>query len=112
MEIITEIFKHVGVYELISFIAAVIFFAARLEENSKSNRELLNTELKHILNIMEINHKNIIHDINRLEKKQEESNKIKERLAMQEVLSADHQTILRDLQAMLHAHIADKHEHN
>jgi hypothetical protein len=54
---------------------------------------------------MEINHKNLTEDINRLEKKQEESNKIKERLAMQEVLTAD-------IQAMLKAHIEDNHEHS
>ena len=87
------------------FIGGIAFFASKLEATSRANKELLNTELKHVINIMELNHRNLSEDISRLEKKQEESNKIKERLAMQEVLTAD-------IQAILQAHISDDHHHN
>ena len=51
---------------------------------------------------MGLNHNNLRDDIGRLEKKQEESNKIKERLAMQEVLT-------KDIQIMLANHLAEEH---
>ena len=102
MELITALLKNVSVVELFGFIGAVIFFAARLENNNKSNKEMLTAELKHIINIMEINHNNLRDDISRLEKKQEESNRLKERVAMQEVLVAD-------LQSSFHAHLAEHH---
>jgi len=104
MELFADIIKNVSVIELIMFIGGIAFFASKLKENSEANKELLSNELKHVIHIMEINHKNLSDDIARLEKKQEESNKIKERLAMQEVLTADIQSILR-------AHMADEHNH-
>ena len=104
MELFADILKNISLLELIMFIGGIAFFASKLEASSKANKEMLNTELKHVIHIMEINHKNLSDDIARLEKKQEESNKIKERLAMQEVLTAD-------IQAMLKAHLAECHEH-
>ena len=37
MEYILALFNNVNGIELLMFIAAIIFFAARLEENSKAN---------------------------------------------------------------------------
>lgn len=59
-------------------------FKQKLDDNSKTNKELINTELKHIVNIMEINHKNLTEDINRLEKKSDESNHVRERVSILE----------------------------
>ena len=104
MEYILALFNNVNGIELLMFIAAIIFFAARLEENSKANKQLLESEIKHVVAIMELNHNNLRDDIGRLEKKQEESNKIKERLAMQEVLT-------KDIQAILASHIDNQDIH-
>ena len=49
---------------------------------------------------MEVNHQNLKDDISRLEKKQEESNRIKERLAKQEIL-------VSELQSVVHTYILD-----
>ena len=103
MEILASILKNISLLELVMFIGGIAFFASRLEETSRANKELINNELKHVIHIMELNHKNLVNDINRLEKKQEESNKIKERLAMQEVLTADIHEILKE-------HLAESHE--
>ena len=89
MELFSELIKNISVIELIMFIGGIAFFASKLKENSEANKELLSNELKHVIHIMEINHKNLS----------------EERLAMQEVLTAD-------IQAMLKAHIADEHNHN
>jgi hypothetical protein len=104
-DIINALFSNVNGIELLMFIGAIIFFAARLENNNKSNKELISAELKHVINLMEINHNNLREDIGRLERKQEESNKIKERLAMQEVLTAD-------IQAILKSHLAQHEQKN
>lgn len=100
MEFINNIFQNISIIELVMFIGGIAFFASKLEENSKASKQLLESEIKHVVALMEINHRNLREDISRLEKKQEESNKIKERLAMQEVLTAD-------IQAMLKSHIAE-----
>lgn len=105
IDIINALFSNVNGIELLMFIGAIIFFAARLENNNKSNKELISAELKHVINLMELNHNNLREDISRLERKQEESNKIKERLAMQEVLTAD-------IQAILKSHVNNEHLHN
>ena len=104
-DIINALFGNVNGIELLMFIGTIIFFAARLENNNKSNKELISAELKHVINLMEINHNNLREDIGRLERKQEESNKIKERLAMQEVLTAD-------IQAILKSHLAQHEQKN
>lgn len=100
MELLTSIFQNISIIELVMFIGGIAFFASKLEENSKASKQLLESEIKHVVALMEINHRNLREDIGRLEKKQEESNKIKERLAMQEVLTAD-------IQAMLKSHISE-----
>lgn len=100
MEFINNIFQNISIIELVMFIGGIAFFASKLEENSKASKQLLESEIKHVVALMEINHRNLREDISRLEKKQEESNKIKERLAMQEVLTAD-------VQAMLKSHISE-----
>jgi hypothetical protein len=105
VDIINALFSNVNGIELLMFIGAIIFFAARVENNNKSNKELISAELKHVINLMEINHNNLREDIGRLERKQEESNKIKERLAMQEVLTAD-------IQAILKSHLAQHEQKN
>jgi hypothetical protein len=104
MELIAVLLKNVGLLELFGFIGAIIFFAARLEENNKASKELLSSEIKHVVQLMELNHRNLTDDINRLEKKQEESNRIKERLAMQEVL-------MSDVQQLIHDHIENDRRH-
>lgn len=98
MDIIQSLISNVGLIELLVFIGGIAFFGAELKSSSKAHQELLNTEIAHVINLMNVNHVNLKEDIERLEKKQEESNKIKERLAMQEVLVAD-------LQEMVHSHI-------
>lgn len=103
MELLVSLFSHTGIIEIICFAAGIIFFMAKLDNNSQSNKELLNAEIAHVVKLMETNHNNLREDIGRLEKKQEESNKIKERLAMQEVLTADMQVLLR-------THLAEFHE--
>ena len=105
MELIQSLFTNVGLLEILGFAGAIIFFAARLENATKMNREAISTEIQHVLKLMEINHQNLKDDINRLEKKQEESNKIKERLATQEVLVAE-------LQSVIHTYISEQHSHN
>ena len=104
MELIAVLLKNVGLLELFGFIGSIIFFAARLEENNKASKELLSSEIKHVVQLMELNHRNLTDDINRLEKKQEESNRIKERLAMQEVL-------MSDVQQLIHDHIENDRRH-
>ena len=104
MDFISGLFANVNGVELLMFIGAIIFFAARLEENNKANKELLTSEIKHVINIMEISNKSLREDIGRLERKQEESNKIKERLTMQEVFTSD-------IKAMLQSHISDSDIH-
>ena len=104
MELIAVLLKNVGLLELFGFIGAIIFFAARLEENNKASKELLSSEIKHVVQLMELNHRNLTDDINRLEKKQEESNRIKKRLAMQEVL-------MSDVQQLIHDHIENDRRH-
>lgn len=59
-------------------------FKQKLDESSKVSKELINSELKHVVNIMEINHKNLTEDINRLEKKSDESNHVRERVSILE----------------------------
>lgn len=100
MDILSNLFKNVGIIELLVFIGCIIFFAARLEGATKINKEIISSEISHVLKLMEINHQNLKDDISRLEKKQEESNKIKERLATQEALVAEIQTIM-------HAHFPE-----
>ena len=73
MDLVTLLFNNVNVVELLGFIGAIIFFAARLEGNNKASKELLSSEIRHVINIMELNHKAVCADISRLEKKQEES---------------------------------------
>ena len=96
MEIILGLFKNIGLVELLIFIGGIIFFIARLEGATRINKEIISSELSHVLKLMEVNHQNLKDDISRLEKKQEESNKIKERLATQEALVAEMQSILHD----------------
>ena len=45
MELIAVLLKNVGLLELFGFIGAIIFFAARLEENNKASKELLSSEI-------------------------------------------------------------------
>lgn len=104
MELLKIICQNVGIVELISFISGIIFFVAKLDSNSRANAEMLNTEIKHVTEIIELNHQNLKEDIIRLEKKQEESNKIKERLATQEVL-------MNELQATVHDHLNNSKVH-
>lgn len=104
MDLINVLISNVNMVELLGFISALVFFAARLEGNNKASKELLSSEIRHVINIMEINHKAVCADISRLEKKQEESNRIKERLAMQEVL-------MTDVQALLHDHMENDRRH-
>lgn len=89
MDIFQSLISNVGLLEVIIFIGGIAFFGAELKSNSKAQQELLNTEIAHVVELMNVNHANLKEDIHRLERKQEESNKIKERLAMQEVLVAD-----------------------
>lgn len=98
MDIFQSLVSNVGLLEIIIFIGGIAFFGAELKSNSKAHQELLNTEIAHVINLMNVNHNILKEDIQRLERKQEESNKIKERLAMQEVLVAD-------LQELLHNHL-------
>ena len=49
---------------------------------------------------MEVNHQNLKDDISRLEKKQSESNQVKERLAKQEIL-------VSELQSVVHTYILE-----
>ena len=102
MEFLSGLLNNMSILELVMFIGSIAFFASKLEQNSKANKQLLESELKHVVAIMELNHNNLRDDIGRLEKKQEESNKIKERLAMQEVLT-------KDIQIMLVNHLAEEH---
>ena len=77
MEFLSSLFNNMSILELVMFIGSIAFFASKLEQNSKANKQLLESELKHVVAIMELNHNNLRDDIGRLEKKQEESNKIK-----------------------------------
>lgn len=112
MDLVTLLFNNINLIELLGFIGAIIFFAARLEGNNKASKELLSSEIKHVINIMELNHKTVCADISRLEKKQEESNRIKERLAMQEVLMTDVQALLHDHMENDRRHITGHDNHN
>lgn len=105
MEIISGLFKNIGLVELLVFIGGIIFFVARLEGATRINKEIISSELSHVLKLMEVNHQNLKDDISRLEKKQEESNKIKERLATQEALVAE-------MQSILHNHLNESHQLN
>ena len=100
MELLHSLVSNVGLLELIGFICCIIFFAARLENATETNKEIISTEISHVLKLMEINHQNLKDDISRLEKKQSESNQVKERLAKQEILVAE-------LQSVVHTYILD-----
>jgi hypothetical protein len=102
MDLLHSLISNVGLLEIIIFIGGIAFFAAELKASTKAHQDLLNSEISHVVNLIEINHNNLKEDIQRLEKKQEESNRIKERLAMQEVIVAD-------LQELLRTHLTDNH---
>ena len=100
MEFLHSLVSNVGLIELIAFASCIIFFAARLENATNTNKEIISTEISHVLKLMEVNHQNLKDDISRLEKKQSESNQVKERLAKQEILVAE-------LQSVIHTYIAE-----
>ena len=100
MELLHSLVSNVGLLELIGFVCCIIFFAARFENAKNTNKEIISTEISHVLKLMEVNHQNLKDDISRLEKKQEESNRIKERLAKQEIL-------VSELQSVVHTYILD-----
>lgn len=87
--------EGLNLVDVLLFLGGIVFFVAKLEASTKASRDLFNNELNHITKMMELNHKNLREDISRLERKQEESNRIKERLAMQEVMVADLQALVR-----------------
>lgn len=95
MEFLLPLIKNINGVELLIFIGSIIFFVARLDDNAKANKEIINQEISHIIKLMEVNYQNIKEDISKLERKQEQSNRIKERLAMQEALVADIQSMLK-----------------
>ena len=70
MELLHSLVSNVGLLELIGFACCIIFFAARLENATNTNKEIISTEISHVLKLMEINHQNLKDDISRLEKKQ------------------------------------------
>jgi Tfp pilus assembly protein PilN len=69
------------VVSILAVIGSAIYFISSMKAYSESTRLLLTSECNHIKEIIDNNRKELKEDIARLEKKQEESNKIKERLA-------------------------------
>ena len=69
------------VVSILAVIGSAIYFISSMKAYSQSTRLLLTSECNHIKEIIDNNRKELKEDIARLEKKQEESNKIKERLA-------------------------------
>lgn len=83
--------------------ASVVYFISKLESSTKNNMNFFKAEISHLTDIIRLNHenlqseikrmkekneddlKNIKENIGRLERKQEESNRIKERLSIAEV---------------------------
>lgn len=68
------------VVSILAVIGSAIYFISSMKAYSESTRLLLTSECNHIKEIIDNNRKELKEDIARLEKKQEESNKIKERL--------------------------------
>ena len=101
-DIIANLFSNVGLVELLVFIGGIIFFAARLEENGKASKEIIDQQLKNVIAMIEMNYKslsgdiqrlkehnedstrNLKDDIRRLEQKADESNHVRERVCMLE----------------------------
>ena len=63
MELLHSLVSNVGLLELIGFVCCIIFFAARLENATNTNKEIISTEISHVLKLMEINHQNLKDDI-------------------------------------------------
>ena len=98
-----------NIFSIITVGASVVYFVARLDSSNKAHKEFFKSEVAHLSEIINLNHKNLQDDlqrlrekneydikdlkkdIERLETKQAESNCIKERLAIAEVsLKAAH----------------------
>ena len=69
---------------IILTIASMVFFIAKLDATTKMYKEVFTLELRHVREILESNKQDVKSDIERLEQKQNESNNIKERLALAE----------------------------
>lgn len=74
---------YLGVYA-ITTVAASVYFVTKLESNTENNKVFFISEMSHLKEFFNEKIAAVTKDITRLEKKQEESNQIKERLAVQE----------------------------